>query len=409
MLLIPQFSMPHRILVEGWRFLCHSYAITNQFQLLELLRRPAIELRHRDMPYIDPAWQTDTSLRDETVQVLRTIPAPTSNWPADVTLRLYCPWNFAPSRSPQTWVFAATEWGTVTETVLQGIGVSSLAETPVNTGARIVTPSEWSKAGLIRSGVHADRIAVVPLGVDPQLYHPPAPEHRAALRKSFGWENEFVFLNIGGCTDRKGIRPLLKAFALTLERYPHSRLVLKGSELLYPSKDEIARAGHLVLSSAEREKVASQVTYLGHHLTFEQLVQLYHAADAYVSPYLAEGFNLPVLEAMACGLPVICTKGGPTDDFTRPELAFPIESRLLPLHIDGENLWVLEPNVEHLTILMQNLIEQPALVAKVRQAAPPFVRENFTWTRVVDQLIQVFAGPETSAKINKPTFEPIIL
>ncbi|KAJ3024471.1 hypothetical protein HDV00_000914 [Rhizophlyctis rosea] len=51
------------------------------------------------------------------------------------------------------------------------------------------------------------------------------------------------------------------------------------------------------------------------------MCKLYNAADCYISPYTAEGFNLPVLEALACGIPVVVTKGGPTDDFTCPEVA----------------------------------------------------------------------------------------
>jgi len=164
-----------QIIVEGWRFIYHSYCIANQFQLLEMLNRPPgeIELFHRDMPYIDAAWETKISLFDRPNEtLLRSIPSPALNQSADVTLRMYCPWDLSASRSAQTWVFAATEWGIVTRSVLDAMGVRSIVQTPVNSQVKIITPSAWSKAGLIRSGVEADRIAVVPLGVDPQIYYP---------------------------------------------------------------------------------------------------------------------------------------------------------------------------------------------------------------------------------------------
>ncbi|MEG4630994.1 hypothetical protein QUB56_15535 [Microcoleus sp. AR_TQ3_B6] len=170
--------------------------------------RGQIELFHRDMAYIDAAWETKFSWFDRPNEtLLRSINSPAVNQSADVTLRMYCPWDFSASCSATTWGLAATEWGIVTSTVLQGMGVKSIAETGVNSETKIITPSEWSKAGLIRSGVEADRIAVVPLGIDPKIYYPVSGDRRQLLGERLGWSNYFIFLNIGGQTDRKGIRP----------------------------------------------------------------------------------------------------------------------------------------------------------------------------------------------------------
>ncbi|WP_371068283.1 glycosyltransferase, partial [Salmonella enterica] len=57
------------------------------------------------------------------------------------------------------------------------------------------------------------------------------------------------------------------------------------------------------------------IRLLSGHLDLSQLNALYNVADAYVTPYRAEGFNLPALEAQTCGTPVIATAGGATDDF----------------------------------------------------------------------------------------------
>ncbi|MBE9187660.1 glycosyltransferase family 4 protein [Microcoleus sp. LEGE 07076] len=399
-----------QIIVEGWRFIYHSYCVANQFQLLEMLTRPRgnIEVFHRDMPYVDRAWETKISLFDRpNEKLLRSIRRPGVNQSADVTLRMYCPWDFAGSGSAQTWVFAATEWGVITRTVLDGIGVRSIVQTPVNSQVKIITPSVWSKAGLIRSGVEGDRIAVVPLGVDPQIYYPAQGDRRQWLRDRFGWSNYFIFLNIGGQTDRKGIRPLLKAFAAVVDKYPHARLVLKGSELLYPSRDEIAEACRVVLDDAERARVLPRLIYTGNQLSFAQIAEFYQAADVYVSPYLAEGFNLPVLEAAACGLLVICTAGGPTDDFTRSDFALRIESKFTAVVVGEETLFMLAPEWEHLTDLMCTAIERPELAAKARVAGPGFAVENFSWRCGVDRLFEVIGGDKQSEK--KSIFEPIIL
>jgi glycosyltransferase involved in cell wall biosynthesis len=227
------------------------------------------------------------------------------------------------------------------------------------------------------------------------------------LRESFGWSNYFIFLNIGGQTDRKGIRPLLKAFAAVVDKYPDARLVLKGSELLYPSRDEIAEACRVVLNDAERGRVLPRLIYTGNQLSFAQIAEFYQAADIYVSAYLAEGFNLPVLEAVACGLPVICTEGGPTDDFTKSDFAQRIDSKFTAVVIEGETLFMLAPEWEHLTDLMQGAIEQPGIAARARVAGPGFVADNFTWRRSVDRLLEVMGGNKKGEK--KSIFEPIIL
>ena len=78
----------------------------------------------------------------------------------------------------------------------------------------------------------------------------------------------------------------------------------------------------------QRASFASRLIYFGRPMPFNRMVSLYHASDCYLSPYLAEGFNMPALEAAACGLPLICTAGGPTDDFVTDAFAHRIRSQV---------------------------------------------------------------------------------
>ena len=63
------------------------------------------------------------------------------------------------------------------------------------------------------------------------------------------------------------------------------------------------------------EEALSDIIVISKNLSLNDLQQLYGSCDAYVSPYRAEGFNITSLEAAACGLPVILTSGGSTDDY----------------------------------------------------------------------------------------------
>ncbi len=382
-----------RLVVEGWRFIPHSFALLNQYTLLELLPRPGIELFHRDVPYFHPQWRPLQGLLGmDREAVLRAIPAPGPDTAPDATLRIFVPCNFLPVPSGRTFVWGATEYGLVQNELMQRMGIPSLAKVHAGTDVVIVTPSRWSRDGFIRSGADPARVVVVPLGVDTGVYHPLPDDERAAVRAAWKAERSFLFLHIGVMSRNKGTQFLLKAFANLSERYPQARLLLKGMDHLYVSRDQLRGAAQEALTAAEIARVEQRLIYLGQPLGAAHMAQLYQAADAYVSPYLAEGFNLPVLEAAACGLPVLCTRGGPTDEFTDPAFALPIDSRLTTVEINGETRHVLQPSVDHLTALMEEVIRRPEIAARARAEGPRHVGARYTWARVTDDLMRVLAG-----------------
>ncbi|WP_019502488.1 tetratricopeptide repeat protein [Pseudanabaena sp. PCC 6802] len=389
-----------RILIEGWRFVPHSYAVINQFQLLEMLKRRNLKIFHIDVPFLKP-WQPSGGLFNATdEESLRNIPQPSGSQPIDVRLRMSYPPNLRDSSAVRTFVFSTTEWGHVITSDLISMGISSFGQAHADSSAVILTSSQWSREGFLRSGADRDRLEVVPHGVDPHIYKPLDPESRQQLRQALGWQRDFIFLNVGNPTRNKGLPYLFKAFAAIAERYPTARLILKGVNSLFPGKDfagDLKRVIGDVLTTAEMARIESRFTYIGEAMSFAQVAKLYQAADVYVSPYIAEGFNLPVLEAIACGLPVICTAGGSTDDFTMPDFAKRIDSTLKVDKTYDEKPIYLEPNIDHLITLMAEVIESPSFIALSREKGPAFVAEGFTWERVVDRLLAVFQAGEQSA------------
>jgi len=366
----------------------HSYAIANQFQLLEMLKYPNLEIFHKDIPFLDENWQPVAGLLDATAEAaIKNIPHASASQKADATLRISVPYNFAPSNTKRTCLFATTEWGILHNENFRITGAASLREGHSNSDIIIITPSHWSKTGFIRSGANPDRTIVIPCGIDPNIYKPLTKSEREALRKQLGWDG-FVFLNIGAGSPNKGIDLLLKAFSVVVESYPEARLVLKGEESIYESDSLIAQNLD-ELTFDEAEKVLPRMAYIGETLPFAKMAQLYQAADAYVSLYLAEGFNLPALEAIACGLPIVCTKGGPTDDFTTPDFALHVESTFQEGTSNDRQIFRLMPDLEHSIALMKNIIEQPELCDRSREAGPKFVASGFTWKHVTDQLLEV--------------------
>jgi len=378
-----------KIIVEGWRSLPHSYSVINQFQCLELLQRPEINLRHRDVPYYAEHWQPILGLFDPAIEAtLQAIPAPAPGESADALLRMGYPHDFSPADCP-IFVFGTTELGVIKQEAIAGD--LPLSEVHRNSGATLITLSEWAKQGFIRSGAISDRTFVVPAGVDPNLYHPLNPEARQALRQQLGWDG-FVILNVGGMGGNKGIAMLLAAVAVLAESFPQLRLVLKGMDALYPSQQLLNNCTQS-LTPKDIQRLQSRLHYLGQPMSYQEMAQLYQAADAYVSPYFAEGFNLPVLEAIASGLPVVCTGGGSTDDFTQPDFALRINSQIQTVPVEaGKMGMALLPDFEHLVSAIAYVITQPDFTAQARQAGPAFVQRGFTWRHTVDRLLAVMAG-----------------
>jgi glycosyltransferase involved in cell wall biosynthesis len=123
----------------------------------------------------------------------------------------------------------------------------------------------------------------------------PAPQAAQQAEANWGLKPGFIFA-VGTAHPRKNISTLLRAYAL-LSAESRPPFVLIG-----PSGDTVAPLRAL----AEELGIGSHLRWLG-YIASEQMPLLYSAAGAFVMPSLYEGFGMPVLEAMACGTPVVCS------------------------------------------------------------------------------------------------------
>lgn len=371
------------LVVEGWRGINHSFAMVNQYQLLQLRRHP-LQLFHIDTPFFNANWSVDQNaagFTDAKFREIADIPAPNGNsWP-EVTYRIDFPYRLDASRSKRLFVFGTSEFQNIDDHVTEGhlqLGLS-------NPDLKFVTCSNWSAEGFFRAGFDSSKVLVIPLGIDPEIFRPVPPESKADIRAALGVrEGEFAILSVGAMTENKGISWLVFAVALLRRKYPHVRLILKDQANLYNirAKDVVARLKtqqpHLVDDALE-----ASIIYISTNLTVEQLSRLYGAVDCYASSYMAEGFNLTPLEAAACGTPIVITRGGATDDYAHESFA---------LQIDGtkrshERLIWIEPHIDSLVHQLTKLVEGTA--AHIDQArALDFIRREFSWNSVVNKLVK---------------------
>lgn len=382
------------LLVESWRHISHSYALVNQFQCLGLLRTPGLHLFHRDLAYLGKHWSACSGLfssEDETL--LSAIAVPTEETRPDAVLRIAFPYDFTPrSDVASLFVFGTAENGTSPAGSIAGCSEARLATAMERSGAQIITPSQWCRDGFVNDGAPPDRVHVVPHGADIERLHPLPDPEKSALRTALGIAPEhIVFLNIGSLTPNKGILGLLRAFIPVAKAYPHARLLLKFNGALY-SPDHFQNGLLREFKSSDQTLLSRCVTLNGTHLNNADLARLYQAADAYVAPYYAEGFNLPALEACACGLPVIATAGGPTDEFLPASVLHPIASRKIWTQRDGRRLLILDPDLDALALHMESIINRPELRTTSRETGPAHVRAHYQWSHAVQRLVELLRG-----------------
>ena len=375
-----------RILVQGWRGISHSYAMVNQYQLLELARRPDVTLQHQDVPFFRPEWNAQRCSagfdrgRAERIATL----APFDGTSPDITYRIAFPYRVYGANAGRLFVFGTAErQRVVPEMIYQG--PEAQRHYPVET-IDIVTPSNWSKQGFVRYGFAEARVHVVPHGVDPAIFRPTERDERQKQRRAMGLnDDKFVFLNLGGTTANKGLDLLIRAFAVVHARQPETVLLLKDCRALYGFTAE-AHVHQTLAQYGLPEDLWHAIGVIPDNLDLDTLRLLYGTADAYVSPYRAEGFNLPPLEAAACGLPVLITEGGATDDYAHPSFAHKIAAR--PHSTAGED-W-LEPEFDSLVSGMEELAA--GRKGSDLSIALPFIGEHFSWANVTGKLLAAFSA-----------------
>lgn len=252
-----------------------------------------------------------------------------------------------------------------------------------------VVPSEFSKNCLVAKGMPRNSIFAVPCGLDHHKFQPLTERKRADNRKLIGMtEANVIFLFMAEINKENAADVMLKAFFLAAANNPQLRLFIKShgqpDSLSLPDMlNELAAAGQLFGTS----ETLKNIIQLPPEMSFQQISSIYHTADYYLAPYRSCDFNLPVLEAIACGTPAIVTSGGATDEFCDENVALKIKSSF-----DGK---LLEPDLNHLVETITRCGQKQSF----DRTGFAFSRENIlykhTWERsakLLMSLIQSLSG-----------------
>jgi glycosyltransferase involved in cell wall biosynthesis len=166
--------------------------------------------------------------------------------------------------------------------------------------SQIIVVSEQTRQDLLDLyPVEPDRVSIVPLGVDAEVFRPAPKPEVSAVRRRYGIEGPYLLV-LGGIDPRKNIPAMIFAYA-SLRADVRPTLVLAGPVAPWnPEGWQLVRSALQTLPPEVRERIV----FTG-YISEKAKVALLSGAEALVYASLYEGFGLPVIEAMACGAPVL--------------------------------------------------------------------------------------------------------
>jgi glycosyltransferase involved in cell wall biosynthesis len=220
---------------------------------------------------------------------------------------------------------------------------------------RLVTVSENSRRDIVsQMGVSEDRLHIVPVGVDQQTFRPLPHVARVPGR---------IMTTASADVPMKGLVPLLEAVAKLRVERPEAHLVVIGKQ---KEKSKIPA----VLERLGLENVVQFVSGVAQ----ERIIELYAEAEVAVVPSLYEGFSLPAIEAMACGVPLVATTGGALPEVVGPD---GVAALSVPTN---------DPSA--LAIAIERLLDDPELRTRIGEAGRNRVLDRFTWRKSAEGMIE---------------------
>ena len=225
----------------------------------------------------------------------------------------------------------------------------------------VIAVSECTRCDLIAAyGLPPEKITVIPEAADPR-FRPQPPEMVAAVRARYGLPERYL-LFVGTIEPRKNLTRLLHAFeALHAEGLTGGLVIVGRRGWLYDD----------FFAALEQSPVRDAVLLPG-YVPDADLPAVYAGAQALILPSLYEGFGLPVLEAMACGAPVVASRAS-----SLPE-------------VGGEAALYFDPtDTEALTEAIRHPLRDAALCEKMRQRGLAQAA-RFSWERAAEATARVY-------------------
>jgi glycosyltransferase involved in cell wall biosynthesis len=230
---------------------------------------------------------------------------------------------------------------------------------------RFIVLSGAFKDVLVAYGIDADRISVIPMGIDCNYFRPAAD--RGRIRTELGWPSHAtIFFTARRLVNRVGLIELLEATAIVRKTRANFVVKIAGKGPLRGKLEE----------AIERLGLGDCVELLG-FVSEEALVRCYQAASVTVLPTQAlEGFGTIIAESLSCGTPVIVTPVG-----GMPEAIAPLSPDLIARSASPDDI------AERMTAMLDGTLNVPA-----HETCRLYARENYDWDKIYASVRNVYIG-----------------
>lgn len=413
-----------KLLVRGWFSVPHSYSIVNCFQLIHLQKKygNVLDIYIEERPYFKPEWSNSKKLvytpeynsvingfkkwNGERIDLIYSI-----TYQYDVT-----DVKVNESVIPKC-VFYTSEFSCLDKSYFcyyqndAKYGFASeedlITYLEMNKQIFFTSPSVWSSKGITQFGIPEKRNRIITHGVDTSIFKLNTDRtQRTHIRQLYKIKDDDILLiNIGAMTQNKGIVLIIQALNEIVHKHkkPNYKLLLKGTGDLYDSKlfletyfEELKR-GKILTQEQENNLLKNHIIFTNNTLAYERINDLFNAADLYISPYLAEGFNLTVLEALSAGLPVLVPETGSTKEYiddirdTNNDFIFRLKSNVIETGRGmKQNSLSITDLVDLLIVIEDDLDKMKNDRYEKYDNLQKIIRKKYSWDAVADLMYNYF-------------------
>ncbi len=227
----------------------------------------------------------------------------------------------------------------------------------------IITDSEHARQEILTDfGCPADKVRAIMLGFDPRMLKPRDRTTGENIHRKYGLPEEYL-LYVGTIQPRKNLDTLIEGFALVKKsgRVSHKLVIVGRKGWLYER----------FFKRIQELSLTEEIIFTG-FVPDEELPYLYDGARCFAYLSLFEGFGLPPLEAMACGVPVVTSN-----------------TTSLPEVVGEAGITVPPTDIERVAAALEQVLTDPLLAARMREAGIARAR-LFSWEAAARETLQIY-------------------
>lgn len=407
-----------RVLFRGWFFLPHSYALVNCFQIIHLFKNHSdkIDFYIEEMPYFREEWNSSRKLvyNEEYNEIIRNF----KKWngeEVDLIYSITYPYNMDMTvingkKIPKC-VFYTSEFATLDPNFFSCTQTQLINDTVItdyvknNKELWMTSPSVWSSLGMEKYNLEQSKNRIITHGVDPTIFYKKVSSRKTIRNFYKVKEDEILLMNIGAMTQNKGMFLILQTLNILVNHLgkTHYKLLLKGTGDLYNSKtfleiyfNELMKAG-ILDKERMNNLLTNHIIFTDKTLSYEKINDLFNAADLYLSPYIAEGFNLTSLEALSAGTPVVVPITGSTKEYMEDifnnggeKFIYYINSKVIDTGNDRKQNEIQIQDLLNCIVNNEKNIKDWSSRENDYNIMKKYITEKYSWNHVSDLLYNYF-------------------